>query len=81
MIFPAGPGVTDGFTLLTFEPERFLVLGWTEPEGGRLMAWAFVLEEAAHDSTRLIVHARIRCSPGTGSELAISPWEAGHRFL
>ena len=31
MIFPAGPGVTDGFTLLAFEPERSLVLGWRAP--------------------------------------------------
>jgi hypothetical protein len=42
MIFPAGPGDTDGFTVLTFEPERFLVLGWTAPDGGHVMTWAFV---------------------------------------
>jgi hypothetical protein len=27
MIFPALPGATDGFTLLAFEPQHFLVLG------------------------------------------------------
>jgi hypothetical protein len=58
MIFPALPGVTDGFTLLAFEPERFLVLGWTTPAGTRLMTWAFVLEDADDGSTRLIVRAR-----------------------
>jgi hypothetical protein len=58
MIFPALPGVTDGFTLLAFEPERFLVLGCTTPAGTRLMTWAFVLEDADDGSTRLIVRAR-----------------------
>jgi hypothetical protein len=58
MIFPALPGITDGFTLLAFEPERFLVLGWTTPAGTRLMTWAFVLEDANDGSTRLIVRAR-----------------------
>jgi hypothetical protein len=72
MIFPAGPGVTDGFTVLAFEPERFLILGWTTPEGGRLMTWAFVLEEAAHDSTRLIVRARV----GPGARVFGLPWRA-----
>jgi hypothetical protein len=74
MIFPAGPGVTDGFTLLAFEPVRFLTLGWTTPEGGRLMTWAFVLEEAAHDSTRLIVRARV----GPGARVFGLPWWAAN---
>jgi hypothetical protein len=60
MIFPAGPGVTAGFTLLTFEPERFLVLGWTAPQGGHVMTWAFVLEDTEHGSTRLIVRVRVK---------------------
>jgi hypothetical protein len=77
MIFPAGPGVTDGFTLLAFEPERFLILGWTTPEGGRLMTWAFVLEEAAHDSTRLIVRARV----GPGARIFGLPWWAANYLV
>jgi uncharacterized protein YndB with AHSA1/START domain len=77
MIFPAGPGVTDGFTLLAFEPERFLILGWTTPEGGRLMTWAFVLEEAAHDSTRLIVRARV----GPGARVFRLPWWAANYLV
>jgi uncharacterized protein YndB with AHSA1/START domain len=77
MIFPAGPGVTDGFTLLAFEPERFLTLGWTTPEGGRLMTWAFVLEEAAHDSTRLIVRARV----GPGARVFGLPWWAANYLV
>jgi hypothetical protein len=58
MVFPAGPGVTDGFTLVAFEPERFLILDWTTPEGVRLVSWAFVLEPLRDGMTRLIVRAR-----------------------
>jgi hypothetical protein len=72
MIFPAGPAVTDGFTLLAFEPERYLVLGWRAPGGGHVMTWAFVLEEAAHDSTRLIVRVRV----GPGARVFGLPWWA-----
>ena len=57
-VFPALPGVTDCFTLLAFEPERYLILGWLSADHGVLMTWAFALEEAAHESTRLIVRAR-----------------------
>lgn len=57
MVFPAVPGATDGFTLLAFEPERFLVLGWLSPEGLPVVTWAFVLQET-HGSTRLVVRAR-----------------------
>ncbi len=57
-IFPALPGVTDGFTLLAFEPQRFLILGWTSADRAPLMTWAFVLERGAHGSTRLLVRAR-----------------------
>jgi hypothetical protein len=57
MVFPAGPGITDGFTLVAFEPERFLVLDWKTPDGVRLVSWAFVLE-ALNGTTRLIVRVR-----------------------
>ena len=57
-IFPAIPGATDGFTLLAFEPERFLVLGASSADGAPLVTWAFVLEEAEQSSTRLVVRAR-----------------------
>jgi hypothetical protein len=71
MIFPALPGATDGFTLLAFEPDHFLIIGWPSPGGGApLMAWAFVLEEAAAGSTRLIVRARV----GPGYEFRKVPW-------
>jgi hypothetical protein len=72
---PAAPGITDGFTLLALEPERFLVLGWTTPEGGRLMTWAFVLEEAEHGSTRLIV--RVRVGPGA-HVFGLRWWASNH---
>ena len=57
-VFPALPGVTDCFTLLAFEPERYLILGWWSADRGVLMTWAFVLERTANESTRLIVRAR-----------------------
>jgi hypothetical protein len=62
MIFPAAPGATDAFTLLAFERNRFLVLGWLGPDGIPRMTWAFVLEDAGHGSTRLLV--RVRAAPG-----------------
>ena len=57
MVFPALPGATDGFTLLAFQPERFLVLGWLSADRSPLVTWAFVLQELA-SGTRLIVRAR-----------------------
>jgi hypothetical protein len=77
MIFPALPGATDGFTLLAFEPERFLVLGWITPEGARLMTWAFVLEETEHGSTRLLVRAR----GGPGYRFYRLPWWAAKHIV
>ncbi len=58
MVFPALPGMTDGFTVLAFEPERSLILGWVLPDGTRLMTWAFVLEDRGDGSTRLLVRVR-----------------------
>ena len=77
MIFPAVPGATDGFTLLAFEAERFLVLGWVSPDGARLMTWAFVLEDADTSATRLIVRAR----GGTGYQFHGLPWWAAKPLL
>ena len=57
-VFPALPGVIDGFTVLAFEPYCSLILGWPTPGGEPLVTWAFVLEERAGHSTRLIVRAR-----------------------
>jgi hypothetical protein len=62
MVFPALPGITDGFTLVSFEPERFLVLDWKGPNGSVLVTWAFVLERSGDGCTRLITRAR--GSPG-----------------
>jgi hypothetical protein len=58
MVFPALPGVMDGFTLAAFEPERFLILDWKTPGGVRLVSWPFVLEPLNEGSVRLIVRAR-----------------------
>jgi hypothetical protein len=40
-IFPALPGVTQGFTVLAIEPERMLVLGWPAPDGISEVTWTF----------------------------------------
>jgi hypothetical protein len=57
-IFPALPGVTDGFTLLALEHERVLTLGWLGHDGTAEVTWTFVLDEAAPGVTRLVVRAR-----------------------
>lgn len=57
-VFPALPGVTEGFKVLAFEPYQWLVLGWMDTSGTPLVSWAFVVEGSARESTRLIVRAR-----------------------
>lgn len=67
MTFPAAPAATDAFTLLSFEPERSLVLGWLQA-GKPITTWAFSLEDIPH-GTRLIVRVRA----GTGYRIASLP--------
>jgi hypothetical protein len=57
MLFPALPHVTDGFTLLDFDPERSLVLGFQRPGAAPEVTWAFQLEDVDRDATRLVVRA------------------------
>ena len=57
-VFPALPGITEGFVVLAFEPLRSLILGWPDPEGSPTVSWAFVLEPGPGDTTRLIVRVR-----------------------
>lgn len=57
-VFPALPGMTDGFTLLSIEPERTLTLGFLRPDGTPDVTWTFVLEQATPGTTRLLVRAR-----------------------
>ena len=57
-VFPALPGVTEGFVVLAFEPDRSLILGWPGPGGSPLVTWAIVLEEHEGGATRLVVRAR-----------------------
>ena len=57
-VFPALPGVTEGFKVLAFDPCRSLILGWPGPDDTPLVTWAFVLAHRAGGSTRLIVRAR-----------------------
>ena len=57
-IFPAMPGMADGFELLMCEPNRVLMLGWLAADRTPEVTWTFVLEEAAPGVTRLLVRAR-----------------------
>ena len=57
-IFPALPGVADGFTLLAIDPGRTLTLGWLAPDGTPQVTWTFVLDEISPGITRLLVRAR-----------------------
>jgi hypothetical protein len=57
-VFPALPGTTEGFKVLAFEPNAWLLLGWAEPDGAPLVTWAFVLEPRGRDRTRLITRVR-----------------------
>ena len=61
-IFPAMPGMTEGFTLLAIEPERTLTLGWLTLDGTLEVTWTFVLDAIAPGVTRLLV--RVRGGPG-----------------
>jgi hypothetical protein len=65
-IFPALPGVKDGFVLLEKETNHWLVLAWPAEQGGYATTWSFLLNELDPSTTRLIV--RVRVAPG-------------HRFL
>ena len=61
-VFPALPGVTDGFTVVQYEPEHRLVLRWRSPSGGYLGTWAFVFERLQPKSSGLIVRGHV--APG-----------------
>ena len=58
-LFPAMPGVTDGFHVLVCDPVQSLVIGWRPaPRTSPIMTWAFVLRSLPGNRTRLIVRAR-----------------------
>jgi hypothetical protein len=57
-VFPALPGVTEGFVVLALEPQRSLILGWPSPDGSPMVTWAFFLEQRPANTTRLIVRVR-----------------------
>jgi len=61
-IFPALPGMTEGFTVLAIEHERALTLGWLMPDGTPQVTWTFLLDEVTPGVTRLLV--RVRGGPG-----------------
>ena len=58
-VFPAMPGVTEGFVVLGFHAGRYLILGWPSSAGTQpITTWAFLLEEPSPGRTRLIVRVR-----------------------
>jgi hypothetical protein len=71
-IFPAMPGVTEGFVVLQCQWERYLVLGWPSAAGSPVMTWAFVLEESTPGYTRLI--ARARAAEGYRPPFGLPGW-------
>jgi hypothetical protein len=77
MIFPALPGATDGFTLASFDPDRFLVLGWNKPDGSWVVTWAFVLDTLRDGATRLIVRVR----GGAGYRFRGLPWSVARLIV
>lgn len=76
MTFPALPGVTNCFTLVAFDPERHLILGWRSNES-LVMTWAFVLNDETSGSCRLIVRA---CG-GAGYHFLALPWWLTSRIV
>jgi hypothetical protein len=77
VLFPALRGATDGFRLLAFEPERFLILGGHSPDDRPLMTWTFVLQSTEVGATRLIVRVRA----GSGYQFQRLPWWLGRRIV
>jgi hypothetical protein len=58
-VFPAVPGATDGFRLLDFAMDRYLVLGWVAADDAPpIVTWVFELRDVDPHTTRLIVRAR-----------------------
>ena len=58
-IFPALPGQKDVFVVAMVEQEHSLVLSWRLPDGKYQTTWAFVLDGAQANQTRLLVRGRI----------------------
>jgi hypothetical protein len=61
-IFPALPGVREGFVLLEKETNHWLVLGWPSEDGGYSVTWSFQLNDIGEHTTRLIVRVRARAA-------------------
>lgn len=71
-VFPGKPGMREGFIVLSYQPERFLILGWPSPDGTPVVTWAFVLEEAGPGRTRLV--ARVRVGEGYHAPFGLPEW-------
>jgi hypothetical protein len=56
-VFPALPGITEGFVVHAFHAGHWLVLAWPGPGERPSVTWTFVLEPDAV-GTRLLVRAR-----------------------
>ena len=57
-LFPALPGVNDGFIVLELSANHSLTIGWPSPGGTPIVTWTFVLEQQRDRETRLIVRVR-----------------------
>jgi hypothetical protein len=65
-VFPWLPHAVEGFVVLAYEEERFLVLGAPAPDGHAIVTWSFVLEPRTDGTTRLIVRGRANAQYGFG---------------
>lgn len=63
-LFPALPGVKEGFLVAQCELEKSLVLSVRTPGGAYQTTWAFVLEQPQPGQTRLIVRGRVASGYG-----------------
>ena len=57
-VFPALPGMTDGFVLDAIARDRHLVLLAPGPDGKPIVTWTFVLNPVGATRTRLLVRVR-----------------------
>ena len=57
-VFPALPGMRDGFVLVESEPPDWMVLDWPGPDGQSVVTWAFLLHAIDEHNTRLVVRVR-----------------------
>jgi hypothetical protein len=78
-ILPARPTGTEGFKVLRIVPERALVLGSLTPRWQG--TWAFVLEAAGLEQTRLVTRYRAAYPPSASMSIMLPVISAVHAFM